>query len=62
MMDEANQIIKGKKCPSCGADLKVVSGRYSPFIGCSGYPKCRYMEKIKKPDTAASGGQVEPPK
>jgi len=38
--------IDGKKCPKCQADLKIVNGKYGPFIGCSQYPKCKYMERI----------------
>ncbi|MDR0912625.1 MAG: topoisomerase DNA-binding C4 zinc finger domain-containing protein [Methanobrevibacter sp.] len=33
------------KCPECGKDLLLRSGRYGEFIGCSGYPKCRFTAK-----------------
>ena len=46
-IDEGETAIKGRKCPNCAADLKVASGKYGPFIGCSAYPKCKYIEKIK---------------
>lgn len=45
-IDEGNKLIEGRKCPKCGSDLKIASGRYGPFIGCSAYPKCKYIEKI----------------
>lgn len=45
-IDEGNKSIEGRKCPQCQADLKIVSGKFGPFIGCSGYPKCKYMERI----------------
>jgi DNA topoisomerase-1 len=32
----------GEKCPECGQDLVKRTGRFGPFIACSGYPKCRY--------------------
>lgn len=32
----------GEKCPECGEDLVIREGRRGKFIGCSGYPKCRY--------------------
>jgi hypothetical protein len=36
-----------EKCPQCGAPLQKrfsrVGGR--PFVGCSGYPKCKYTRK-----------------
>jgi DNA topoisomerase-1 len=33
-----------KKCPKCGEPLRVMSSIYGEFLGCSGYPKCRYTE------------------
>jgi len=35
----------GEKCPQCGRDLVTRQGRYGPFVGCSGYPQCRYIKK-----------------
>ena len=32
-------------CPECGRPLQRKVGRYGPFIGCSGYPGCRYIKK-----------------
>ena len=29
-------------CPQCGKVLSTKSGRYGNFIGCSGYPDCKY--------------------
>ena len=29
-------------CPRCGKKLRVVNGRRGRFIGCTGYPGCRY--------------------
>jgi len=33
-----------EECPKCGADLKVRSGKYGYFVGCSGYPECKHTE------------------
>ena len=33
-----------KICPRCGGFLKIRSGRYGLFYGCSNYPNCRYTE------------------
>ncbi len=33
----------GEDCPECGKPLVVRSGRRGKFVGCSGYPKCRYV-------------------
>jgi DNA topoisomerase-3 len=39
--------IDGKRCPKCrNGVLRRVNGKYGPFLGCSGYPDCRHMEKL----------------
>lgn len=30
------------KCPECGKDLIKRSGRYGDFVGCKGFPSCRF--------------------
>ncbi len=38
------------KCPKCGKDLLKRSGRYGEFVGCSGFPNCRFtcsMDDLK---------------
>ncbi len=32
-------------CPKCGNELIEKNGKYGKFIGCSNYPKCRYIKK-----------------
>ena len=32
----------GENCPDCGKPLMVRAGRRGKFVGCSGYPKCRF--------------------
>jgi RecB family exonuclease len=40
------QILEGQPavedCPQCGAALVARKGRFGSFVGCSGYPGCRY--------------------
>ncbi len=42
------------KCPECGKNLLKRSGRYGEFVGCDGFPKCRFtcsldeLKDIKK--------------
>jgi len=36
-------------CPDCGRPLAKKFGRYGPFIGCTGYPECRYVKKEPPP-------------
>lgn len=33
------------KCPRCGGNLVERHGKYGLFIGCSNYPKCRFVLK-----------------
>lgn len=37
-------------CPECGGKLVERDGRNGKFIGCSGYPKCRYTRSIRIKD------------
>lgn len=32
-------------CPKCGGTLVKRNGKYGLFIGCSNYPKCKYVKK-----------------
>lgn len=32
-------------CPKCGAKLVKKKGKYGYFLGCSNYPKCKYIGK-----------------
>ena len=32
-------------CPKCGNELIQRKGKYGKFIGCSNYPKCKYIKK-----------------
>ena len=36
-----------KECPKCKKKLVLRKSIYGEFLGCSGFPKCRYTEKIK---------------
>jgi len=52
MEDAANKIVKTPEpteevCPECGKPLVVRMGKWGPFYGCSGYPKCKYIGKAK---------------
>jgi DNA topoisomerase-1 len=39
----------GKPCPQCGKPLlkRFANKTKRPFLGCSGFPKCRYLENIE---------------
>lgn len=40
--------IEDRFCPQCGKNLVVRTGKYGDFLACPGYPKCKYIENIKK--------------
>ena len=44
-----SKAISANLCPKCGSPLIERKGQNGPFIGCSGYPKCRHTAQ-------ASGG------
>ncbi len=38
----------GKMCPECGKELLKRKSRFGTyFLGCSGFPKCHYMENLE---------------
>ncbi|MBI2773203.1 MAG: type I DNA topoisomerase [Chloroflexi bacterium] len=41
------EILEGEICPDCGKPLARRRGRYGPFIGCTGYPDCKYIKKTQ---------------
>jgi hypothetical protein len=36
-----------RECPVCGRKLRLVRGQRGRFMGCSGYPECRYTRSIR---------------
>ncbi len=32
-------------CPKCGKHLRQLMGRFGPFVACSGYPECTYIQQ-----------------
>ncbi|MEA3403572.1 MAG: type I DNA topoisomerase [Armatimonadota bacterium] len=38
--------ILDEKCPECGKPLAIREGRRGKFIGCTGYPGCRYTRDL----------------
>ncbi|EKQ52468.1 MAG: DNA topoisomerase I, archaeal [Methanobacterium sp. Maddingley MBC34] len=35
-------------CPDCGKELIKRRGRYGEFVGCSGFPRCRYTRSLEE--------------
>lgn len=38
----------GDDCPTCGSPLVIRKGKYGAFVGCSNYPKCKYIKQDEK--------------
>lgn len=34
------------KCPSCGRELAIRTGRYGEFLACPNYPRCTFTRRI----------------
>jgi DNA topoisomerase I len=54
-----------RACPKCTKPLLLRTSVYGKFIACSGFPKCRYIESLKKKHAVEAGGapvKVEAPK
>jgi DNA topoisomerase-1 len=41
-------------CPRCGKNLIIRLGRYGKFLGCSGYPECRFIRSLAGKENGAS--------
>lgn len=37
-----------KNCPECGKQLVVRTGKFGKFLACSGFPDCKYTEKLEE--------------
>ncbi|MDF1645564.1 MAG: type I DNA topoisomerase [Legionellaceae bacterium] len=49
------EIVEGRECPQCQSALQIKTSRYGRFIGCTGYPSCKFIEPLEKPaDTGVS--------
>ena len=42
------EVLEGEMCPECGKPLAKRRGRFGPFIGCTGYPDCKYIKKTQQ--------------
>lgn len=46
--DSSNVQTIDRKCPECGRTMIIRTGPYGQFIGCSGFPKCKHIERIEE--------------
>ncbi len=47
-----------KRCPECGQELMIRSGKFGPFLGCSGFPGCTYIKPTRKGGSRNSSSRV----
>ena len=48
MKNPSEEAKKIKRCPKCGSPLKLRSGRFGEFWGCTSYPECKYTKDAGK--------------
>jgi len=48
-----------EKCPDCGKQLQMSLGRGGFFIGCSGYPDCKYTRNVDESRESAAPEVIE---
>jgi DNA topoisomerase-1 len=48
-----------EKCPECGKHLQMSLGRGGFFLGCSGYPDCKYTRNVGEDKESAAPKVVE---
>jgi len=42
-----------KTCPQCGKPLVFKTGKYGPFLACTGYPECKFIQSLPRKKSAA---------
>ena len=43
-LEENNRNLNDMICPKCGNKLIIKHGKYGEFIGCTNYPKCKFIK------------------
>ena len=44
---EAGTAVAEKLCPKCESPMVQRKSKFGPFLGCSGYPKCKHIDRTK---------------
>ena len=47
-------------CPDCGSEVTLKNGRFGPYFGCTGYPKCSFVSNLR--GEAKKRADVESPR
>lgn len=60
---DAGDSVKCEKCEKCGGQMKLRSGKFGQFYGCSGFPKCRntkpFNGKVQRPIEVKPNNNIE---
>lgn len=48
-------------CPLCQHELVMKSGKHGPFLGCSNYPSCHYLQNLHPHDSTVVKLLVDTP-
>jgi ssDNA-binding Zn-finger/Zn-ribbon topoisomerase 1 len=46
-------------CERCGSPMRFIQGKRGPFLGCTGYPQCRFTVTVR-PQAQPEGSPVQP--
>lgn len=52
--------LRNQTCPECGKPLQVRVSKAGRFLGCSGYPECRYILDLEKTPEGEEAQAKEP--
>ena len=47
-MEKKPAVATGEKCPECGNELVIRTGKFGEFTACSNYPNCKYVKKQER--------------
>jgi hypothetical protein len=46
VVQKRKTFIQENKCPECGGNLVLRSGKFGEFLGCISYPRCKFIRNI----------------
>lgn len=47
--NDKDTVTTASSCPKCGKALVKRKGKFGEFIGCSGFPKCKFTRSLEDP-------------
>lgn len=46
LVQKRKTFIQENKCPECGGNLVLRSGKFGEFLGCISYPRCKFIRNV----------------